>query len=117
MPSFGYSLMCELYGPNELLAQAARAEEAGFDFVTISDHFHPWLFSHRHSPLCVQRARRARGANERSRARFARHLPDDSLPPGDRGSTLAGATGLEPATSGVTGRSRDAALPEWRTRR
>jgi G6PDH family F420-dependent oxidoreductase len=42
--------MCELYGPNELLAQAARAEEAGFDFVTISDHYHPWLRSHRHSP-------------------------------------------------------------------
>jgi len=50
MPSYGYSLMCELYDPNELLAQAARAEAAGFDFVTISDHFHPWLFSHHHSP-------------------------------------------------------------------
>jgi G6PDH family F420-dependent oxidoreductase len=50
VPSFGYSLMCELYGPNELLAQAARAEEAGFDFVTISDHFHPWLRSQHHSP-------------------------------------------------------------------
>jgi G6PDH family F420-dependent oxidoreductase len=50
MPSYGYSLMCELYGPNELLAQAARAEAAGFDFLTISDHFHPWLFSHHHSP-------------------------------------------------------------------
>ena len=50
MPSYGYSLMCELYDPNELLAQAAHAEAAGFDFVTISDHFHPWLFSHHHSP-------------------------------------------------------------------
>ena len=50
MPSYGYSLMCELYDPNELLAQAARAEEAGFDFLTISDHFHPWLHSHHHSP-------------------------------------------------------------------
>ena len=50
MPSYGYSLMCELYDPNELLAQAARAEAASFDFVTISDHFHPWLFSHHHSP-------------------------------------------------------------------
>ncbi len=50
MPSYGYSLMCELYDPNELLAQAARAEAAGFDFITISDHFHPWLFSHHHSP-------------------------------------------------------------------
>src|SRR2546423_935574 len=50
MPSYGYSLMCELYDPNELLAQAARAEAAGFDFLTISDHFHPWLHSHHHSP-------------------------------------------------------------------
>jgi hypothetical protein len=50
MPSFGYSLMCEPYDPNELLAQAARAEAAGFDFITISDHFHPWLVSHHHSP-------------------------------------------------------------------
>jgi G6PDH family F420-dependent oxidoreductase len=29
--------------------QAVRAEEVGFDFVEISDHFHPWLQSHRHS--------------------------------------------------------------------
>jgi len=50
MASYGYSLMCELHDPNVLLAQAARAEEAGFDFVTISDHFHPWLRSHHHSP-------------------------------------------------------------------
>jgi G6PDH family F420-dependent oxidoreductase len=42
--------MCELHGPNELLAQASRAEEAGFDFITISDHFHPWLNSHPDSP-------------------------------------------------------------------
>jgi hypothetical protein len=25
MPSYGYSLMCELYDPNGLLSQAARA--------------------------------------------------------------------------------------------
>ena len=35
VPSFGYSLMCELYGSNELLAQAARAEEAGFNRIAI----------------------------------------------------------------------------------
>ena len=50
MTSYGYSLTCELHGPNELLAQASRAAEAGFDFVTISDHFHPWLYSQHHSP-------------------------------------------------------------------
>jgi G6PDH family F420-dependent oxidoreductase len=49
LTQFGYSLMCELHHPNELLAQAARAEEAGFDFVTVSDHIHPWLYSHDHS--------------------------------------------------------------------
>jgi G6PDH family F420-dependent oxidoreductase len=47
---YGYSLMCELYHPSDLLEQAVQAEEAGFDFLTISDHFHPWHYSHDHSP-------------------------------------------------------------------
>ena len=51
MTSFGYSLMCELHHPNDLLDQARKAEEAGFDFLTISDHIHPWLYSHHHSPF------------------------------------------------------------------
>jgi alkanesulfonate monooxygenase SsuD/methylene tetrahydromethanopterin reductase-like flavin-dependent oxidoreductase (luciferase family) len=50
MTQYGYSLMCELYHPNDLLSQAAKAEEVGFDFLTISDHIHPWLYSHHHSP-------------------------------------------------------------------
>jgi G6PDH family F420-dependent oxidoreductase len=29
---------------------ACRAEEVGFDFVAISDHYHPWLESQGHSP-------------------------------------------------------------------
>ncbi len=51
MTAFGYSLMCELHHPNDLLEQARMAEEAGFDFLTISDHIHPWLYSHHHSPF------------------------------------------------------------------
>ena len=50
MTKYGFSLMCELHHPNDLVEQAKRAEAAGFDFVTISDHFHPWLYSHGHSP-------------------------------------------------------------------
>jgi G6PDH family F420-dependent oxidoreductase len=50
MTSFGFSLMCELHHPRDLVQQAQRAEAAGFDFVTISDHFHPWLYSHGNSP-------------------------------------------------------------------
>ena len=45
----GYKLFAEAYSPQEMVRQAVRAEEVGFDFVEISDHFHPWLESHGHS--------------------------------------------------------------------
>ncbi|SCG54008.1 TIGR03557 family F420-dependent LLM class oxidoreductase [Micromonospora humi] len=45
----GYKLASEGFGPNELVRQAVRAEEAGFDFVEMSDHFHPWLDGQGHS--------------------------------------------------------------------
>ncbi|MGW8846290.1 TIGR03557 family F420-dependent LLM class oxidoreductase [Streptomyces xiamenensis] len=47
----GYKLAAEGYGPAELVRQAVAAEAAGFDFVEISDHFHPWLDSQGHSPF------------------------------------------------------------------
>ncbi|WP_433718255.1 TIGR03557 family F420-dependent LLM class oxidoreductase [Actinoplanes sp. CA-051413] len=48
---FGYKLSAEGFGPKELIQQAVRAEQAGFDFVEISDHFHPWLDVQGHSPF------------------------------------------------------------------
>ena len=45
----GYKLFAEAFSPQELVRQAVRAEASGFDFVEISDHYHPWLFSHEHS--------------------------------------------------------------------
>ncbi|MCW2887061.1 MAG: putative F420-dependent oxidoreductase [Streptosporangiaceae bacterium] len=45
----GFKLIAEAYSPQEMVRQAAAAEQAGFDFVEISDHYHPWLFSHEHS--------------------------------------------------------------------
>ncbi len=48
---FGYKLAAEGFGPKELIQQAVRAEQAGFDFVEISDHFHPWLDVQGHSPF------------------------------------------------------------------
>ena len=38
----GYKLCSEEHGPNDLVSFARRAEEVGFDFAMISDHFHPW---------------------------------------------------------------------------
>jgi G6PDH family F420-dependent oxidoreductase len=40
---YGYFLSCEEHPPGELVRQAKLAEEAGFDALWISDHFHPWL--------------------------------------------------------------------------
>jgi G6PDH family F420-dependent oxidoreductase len=45
----GYKLATEGFGPNEIIRQAVRAEQAGFDFVEMSDHYHPWLDVQGHS--------------------------------------------------------------------
>jgi G6PDH family F420-dependent oxidoreductase len=50
MTTFGYTLMCEQQGPRQLVRQASLAEEAGFDFAVVSDHFHPWLEEQGESP-------------------------------------------------------------------
>jgi len=41
-PTIGYFLSTEEYAPAQLLEQAVLAEEAGFEALWISDHFHPW---------------------------------------------------------------------------
>jgi len=45
----GFKLIAEAYSPTEIVRQAVRAEEVGFDFVEVSDHFHPWVSEHEHS--------------------------------------------------------------------
>ena len=51
MTTFGYFLSCEEYDPAELIDQAVRAEQAGFDALWISDHFHPWNDEQGESPF------------------------------------------------------------------
>lgn len=51
MTSFGYFLSTEEYGPAELVKQAIMAEDAGFDGLWISDHFHPWNEEQGQSPF------------------------------------------------------------------
>ena len=47
----GYTLSSEEHRPLDLLDFAPRAEEAGFAFLSISDHFHPWISKQGNSPF------------------------------------------------------------------
>src|SRR5258705_13929300 len=50
MTLIGYTMMCEQAGPKEMVRDVALAEQAGFDFAVISDHYSPWLDAQGHSP-------------------------------------------------------------------
>jgi G6PDH family F420-dependent oxidoreductase len=47
----GYSLSSEEHRPLDLVEHARRAEEAGFSFALVSDHFHPWVDRQGESPF------------------------------------------------------------------
>ena len=48
---WGYTCSSEEFEASDLVRFAALAEDAGFEFVTVSDHFHPWTTSQGHSPF------------------------------------------------------------------
>src|SRR5690349_10305207 len=51
MTRYGYFLATEEHQPAELIRQARMAEEAGFEALWISDHFHPWLDEQGQAPF------------------------------------------------------------------
>jgi coenzyme F420-dependent glucose-6-phosphate dehydrogenase len=51
MIRIGYALSSEEHPPNQLVENARRAEERGFEFALVSDHFHPWIDKQGHSPF------------------------------------------------------------------
>jgi coenzyme F420-dependent glucose-6-phosphate dehydrogenase len=51
MVEIGYTLSSEEHGPGDLLLYGRIAEEVGFDFLTVSDHFHPWTSRQGQSPF------------------------------------------------------------------
>ena len=50
MTEFGYTMMCEQSRADRLVADVRAAEQSGFDFSVISDHYQPWLEAQGHSP-------------------------------------------------------------------
>lgn len=51
MPDIGYALSTEEHGPSAATEHVSNAETAGFDFVMVSDHYHPWVDVQGHSPF------------------------------------------------------------------
>jgi coenzyme F420-dependent glucose-6-phosphate dehydrogenase len=49
MPELGFALSSEDHAPNDLVEQAVLAEQTGFSFCLISDHYHPWISKQGHS--------------------------------------------------------------------
>jgi G6PDH family F420-dependent oxidoreductase len=49
--TFGYALSSEEHSPSDLVRHARLAEDAGFEFALISDHFHPWIDRQGNSPF------------------------------------------------------------------
>jgi len=48
---YGMTLSSEEHSPTRLVDLGVLAEAHGFDFVSISDHYHPWTDSQGHSPF------------------------------------------------------------------
>jgi G6PDH family F420-dependent oxidoreductase len=51
MAEIGYKLSSEEHGPLDLVRNARLAEDAGFQFAMISDHYHPWTDKEGQSPF------------------------------------------------------------------
>jgi G6PDH family F420-dependent oxidoreductase len=51
MTEWGYALSSEEHRPQDLVRNGVRAEEEGFEFLMVSDHFHPWVDRQGHSPF------------------------------------------------------------------
>lgn len=51
MTKLGYALSSEEHRPNDLVRNAKMAEDTGFTFALISDHFHPWTDAQGQSPF------------------------------------------------------------------
>ena len=78
----GYFLSCEEYSPSELVEQARLAEEAGFEALWISDHFHPWNDEQGQSPF-VWGVIGALSQVCDAAGHHGGHLPDRADAPGD----------------------------------
>ena len=80
---FGYKLSSEEHDPPNLLRHAARAEEVGFQFAMISDHYHPWTDQQGQSPLIWSVLGGVAQVTRQLKVGTAVHVSDVPLPSDD----------------------------------
>lgn len=51
MVNLGYAISSEEHRPNDIVRHAGLAEQAGFTYALISDHYHPWTTSQGQAPF------------------------------------------------------------------
>src|SRR5215211_7017687 len=96
MPSFGYKLSSEEQDAPSLVRCARMAEEAGFEFAAISDHFHPWVDRQGNSPFVWGVLGAIAGATDRLRVGTAVTCPTIRIHPALVAQAAATATQLMP---------------------
>ena len=84
MAEIGYALSSEEHSPRALVANARAAEEAGFSFALISDHFHPWTDAQGESGFVWSMIGAIAQATERLRLGTGVTCPTIADSPGDR---------------------------------
>ena len=84
MTAIGYALSSEEHEPSALVEHAVLAEEHGFSFALISDHFHPWIDRQGQSPFVWGVLGAIANATDAARRRHRRDVSDHPDPPGDR---------------------------------
>lgn len=79
--SLGYKLASEEHGAPDLVRYARMAEESGFEFALISDHFHPWIDKQGESPFVWSALGAIAQATERLRVGTAVTCPTVRIHP------------------------------------
>lgn len=81
MVELGYKLSSEEHPAPDLVGYARRAEEAGFAYLAISDHFHPWTHRQGQSPFVWSVLGAVAQVTERIRVGTAVTAPIRRTPP------------------------------------
>ena len=92
----GYALSSEEHAPRDLVRYAVRAEECGFEFCAISDHYHPWTRDQGHSPFVWGVVGGIANATERIRLGTGVTCPTVRIHPGLVAQAAATAACLMP---------------------